>query len=214
MGLKTSIEYLAILKCMFVILHNLPWMLWNVILSIIPVYLGWAFHDTRNGFFKFIFGFFWLLFIPNTLYIITDLGHIPRQLLRIPPQEAPFLLLQFLLLEIIGVATFILAMYPIERVLKQDKKLQKRQNVQLFLFLLNFVIAFGVILGRVQRTNSWYIFTDLERVIADVLVIATTLEFLLYVLFFGFIGNTLYFSLRSVTMGIFGWYFLPKNKKQ
>ncbi len=181
---------------MHIILNNLPWMTTNILLALIPVYAGFLFTQTRNIIFKVLFGIMWLAFVPNTIYILTDLIHLPRQLSRLPHSVAPLLFLEYFLLEFIGIVCFILAIYPVERYVVSSLKKYRLKSVH-FIISLNFLIAFGVTLGRFQRTNSWELLTNFSRVVEDVIQIVTTPLMLLFILLFGVTANLIYYLFRD-----------------
>lgn len=181
---------------MDLLLFNIVWMSYNCSLAIIAVVLGWLMYLTKNLPLKYILLFFWLLFIPNTIYILTDVMHIPKQLFALPGIiEKLLLLFQYTLLLIIAVMSFVIALYPLEKLIILHKSTRKYAPV--LIFLVNFIIAFGVVMGRMQRTNSWEIFTNLQKVIYDTIYVLTSTQQLLFVLFFGVLGNVLYFLLRK-----------------
>ena len=59
------------------------------------------------------------------------------------------------------------------------------------------MVGFGIVLGRIQRLNSWEIFTETERVITDSLQITTSSKLVMYAIFFGLLGNLVYFIFRK-----------------
>ncbi len=176
--------------------YNAFWMTLNVSLALIAVVFGWLMYLTKNSLIKILLFGFWLLFIPNTIYILTDVMHIPKQLSALPGIiEKLLLLFQYTLLLIIAVMSFVIALYPLEKLIILHKSTRKYAPV--LIFLVNFIIAFGVVMGRMQRTNSWEVFTNLQKVIYDTIYVLTSTQQLLFVLFFGVLGNVLYFLLRK-----------------
>src|SRR6266699_6530875 len=93
--------------------------------------------------------------------------------------------------------TFLLALYPVEKALVRSSWLKKKSLVPLFILLTNFFIGVGIVLGRVQRINSWDIVVDIPKVIAASLSIFNSLELILFVLFFGVFANVYYFVCRK-----------------
>ncbi len=182
---------------MNILIDNAFWMTGNILLGIIAVVLGLLALKTKNLLQKGILLFLWLLFIPNTSYMLTDIIHIPKQLHVLEGIYRTILILQYTLVMIVAIATFILALYPFEKILQKELKQKKTGIIQIILFFTNFVIAFGIVLGRIQRTNSWELFTNIGKVIQDGINVLTTKELLLLVVFFGILNNFIYFSLRG-----------------
>ena len=100
------------------------------------------------------------------------------------------------MLIIIGIITFMVGFKPFQNIVSKYKIKGRERD---FLYIgINFVFAFAVVLGKVQRANSWDIFIDLPKVIGGIQATITSSELLFYVLLFGVITNIIYFSLRGV----------------
>lgn len=180
---------------MNVILFNLDWMFWNILLAVVGVGFGVLMLKTNIKILKLLWFFLWLIFIPNSIYIVTDLYHLTWILPTVEYVLYPIIFLQFILLIFFGVVTFLIGVYIFEKQLKTLK--YSEVYIQFSLILLNFIISFGVMVGRFQRTNSWEVFSHPLRVVNDVLNTVFTIEHILYTLLFGFFCNILYFGLRK-----------------
>lgn len=178
-----------------IINYNDTWMLYNSCLALIPVVLGYLTIQVYNKFLKIVIGLFWLIFLPNTIYIFTDLMHLINQWEYIRHSVRSLLVLQYAGYEIVGIITFILAFMPFEQIVKSNK-LFKRNKTRAYI-IFNFIIAFGMVLGRVERINSWEIFTNPQNVIASAINVVTSLELLGLTLLFGLVCNFIYFLLRT-----------------
>jgi uncharacterized membrane protein len=104
----------------------------------------------------------WIIFIPNSFYIITDLFHLPESN-HVPLWFDLLLLLSFawngLVLGILSVR-------------QMEKALQKKWNTQnefVFLFPIMWLNALGVYIGRYLRFNSWDIITSPLRLLIDII---------------------------------------------
>jgi uncharacterized membrane protein len=193
---------------------NLDWMFFNTMLAVIPVLAGLLTVLSRRWYMKVVFGIVWLLFVPNTIYILTDIKHIPFNMSRASSGfDLMLLFLQYVVFVLIGIYSFLFAVYPIEHQLLSYRNKKHTFNIDIFLFILNFIIAFGVVLGRIQRTNSWEVFTNFEKVVMDVMDTLSSFQLVLFVIVFGVIANTLYFLLRDQTAKILSS-FLPKIRKK
>jgi uncharacterized membrane protein len=73
------------------------------------------FLKTRQKVLKVVYALIWFFFLPNTLYLITDLLHIFWQWHRMHPVGQMVLALQYITLVLIGLMTFILALYAVEK---------------------------------------------------------------------------------------------------
>ena len=170
----------------------------NIGLALLGIIFGWLFFYSKRTVLAYIFFFLWILFIPNTIYLITDLQHISKQWVGINYFERFLIVSQYLVLAVLGVVSYIVAMHPIEKVFN-ELKLKRRRNVRfIVIVLVNLFIAFGLILGKFQRTHSWYIFTDFNRVISDVTAVLKAQELLGVVLLFGVVINLVYFGFKNM----------------
>jgi uncharacterized membrane protein len=177
------------------IFYNDGWMLYNSCLALVAVALGFAIFFLRNRWLKIVTGFFWLLFLPNTIYIFTDLEHLLAQWNTVPLTLHLLLLIQYLLFEIVGFITYLLAFLPFEKIVRSVKELKTRRVP--FLIVCNFFIAFGMVLGRVERINSWEVITDPSKVAQSAMNVLSSLDLLSLTILFGLFCNFVYFLFRN-----------------
>ena len=152
------------------ILHTL----WNLFLAAIPVPLGYltAWSLQRRGAKRALpiwvgipLGIAWLVFLPNTCYLLTEWRHLlfdGRWAGLRENGDDPYAMLSiakwglfFLAYSLAGVLLFTLSIRPIERWLRSAK--------QVFFFYapaLFFLTSLGVYLGLLPRLNSWDILQD------------------------------------------------------
>jgi len=171
-------------------------MIYNLSLGILSLSSGWLVVKTSFFPIRVILSAIWLLFIPNTLYILTDIIHVPRQWELVGDTIKILLTFQYAFFIFLGIILFILAFYPFEKLL--IKLISKKGNaIVAFIIVINFIIGFGVAMGRIERTNSWEVFTDIKNVLSDAISIATSFEAMMLVIFFGILGNIIYFCLKK-----------------
>jgi uncharacterized membrane protein len=178
------------------LIYNLSWMLFNIFLALIPVVVAVFLTKKLHTFIRILLFIVWFLFFPNTIYIITDLQYLPYQLLNSSLTFQILLSLQYAVLVIIGIITFLIALLPFENIISKYK-IKGREKALLYIGM-NFVFAFAVILGKIQRTNSWDVFINLPKVVKDVQATIASSQFLFYILIFGVITNIIYFSIRGI----------------
>ncbi len=183
---------------MNVLFENVSWMTYNISLGIIAVVLGWFALKSRSKGLRLLFSFAWLLFIPNTIYMITDVTHFPQQF---TPQEGLFktiIFLQYTFLFFWSVETFVIGLYPMEKLFLEFKGAYRKIEASAFVVVVNFIIALGVVVGRVQRANSWDVILNPNKVIADTLALFYSHDLLLLIFFFWILNNVVYFSFRNI----------------
>jgi len=183
-----------------VIDYNLGWMLYNIYLALLALVFGYFALVIRWKWLKIVFGVLWFLYLPNTIYIFTDLEHLIQQWHKIVSSSF-LLILQYLIFELIGIIVFILALVPFEKAVHASKRYKNKFTIYMILF--NFLIAFGMVLGRVERVNSWEIFTAPGKVINAALDIITSLELIGLTVLFGLLCNFVYFLFRDPTHKVF-----------
>jgi len=186
---------------MDVILFNLGWMAFNILLAIVPIVFGQIMLKNRYLIIKIVASSIWLTFLPNTLYLITDIIHFFEDVMVLSGIYLGVDLFLYLLLMVLGIFTFTLSIYPFERLVFPNKKNIKR-NIPTF-FILNYIIGFGMVLGRVQRANSWEVFTDTGKVIALSINTLSSFELMLLALIFGVFCQVIYHAFGKIIVRSF-----------
>jgi uncharacterized membrane protein len=96
----------------------------------------------------------------------------------------------------VGLLTFIVALYPFERLLRKGKNNRKSWHAGIIIGL-NFLVGLGIVLGRVHRLNSWDFVVEIDTVISSIIETLTTPHLLLLVLLFGIFSNFTYFLFKD-----------------
>ena len=169
----------------------------NVALAFLGVIFGYLLLLSRKRLYKVIFFVLWFLFVPNTIYLITDLQYLPEQFFKLAPPYQAILVGQYLLLFVLGIVTFLIGLYPLEKLLK-DLKVRDRVIHQISLTVMIFLIAFAVAMGKIERVNSWYVFTNPREAISGALATFNSSDIMTFVLLFGLFSSVLYFSFKRL----------------
>src|SRR5947207_7872670 len=142
-------------------------LIWNLCLAWLP--LGFAFFADRFRASRacfLAFGFLWLLFLPNSPYLVTDLVHLKP---RLPiPLWFDILLVQSFVLT--GLLLGFLSLYLMHRLVLHSSGWRIGW---LFTLVILALTGFGIYLGRFARWNSWDLFLSpvaLSRYIFDVVL--------------------------------------------
>lgn len=118
--------------------------------------------------------FIWLLFIPNSFYMLTDLFHLSDNYrdTRVPQWYDLILILTFALN---GLLLGVLSVRHMEKLFVTRTRgaggwgeLSPGTKSALFLVPIMFLNALGVYIGRYMRYNSWNIITHPFRLIIDI----------------------------------------------
>jgi uncharacterized membrane protein len=124
-------------------------LLWNLFLAIIPMYITHKLEtQTLSTMAKWMYVAAWLLFFPNSMYIITDLFHLKER------GDIPlwYDLLTLLSAGVNGVIMGFSSLYKIENWMAGFVKKQYRPAI---LFIVLLLCGYGIYLGRYERWNSW-----------------------------------------------------------
>jgi uncharacterized membrane protein len=141
-------------------------MSWNVFLAAIPFLLAkHLFAPQRKISLTWSLGLvFFVLFLPNAPYILTDLIHLYEDAFYLPAPKLFLVTLQFLILESIGFWLFVESYRRFEKFI-----LRKRYHLRYLVRLVSFItLSVGVYIGRFLRFNSWDVFTKPQNIMNTV----------------------------------------------
>ena len=209
-------DKLAILKIVFysdfwsgaLFINEYPvlMILWNIFLLIIPFFLclflikyyrRTKFKKNRQKFFAIIIWFFWFLFIPNTAYVITDVRHLANacfsnSFYHICSKNA-WIVMFFFVYACVGWVSFV---FLLNQMRKFINKILGGKIEFFYIWSIIPLISIGVLLGLIDRWNSWEIFLFPLEIFKSMLKYITDIAYFtnwviftvgLYVLYFG--GN-------------------------
>lgn len=126
---------------------------WNLFLAAMPLTASTLLLQTKNKNVQWLFFVAWLLFFPNSLYIITDLIHLKDR----PPVPFWFDIILVFSAAINGMIIAYLSLQQVEIFLK-SKFNAGTTNIVIYGCL--FLSSFGIYLGRYLRWNSWDILSN------------------------------------------------------
>lgn len=125
---------------------------WNLLLAYVPLLIAnWlSRHQVvlRNKVTLILSISAWLLFMPNSFYILTDLFHLQTM----EGNRPWFDLTLILSFAWNGILFGIISIWKMEMLLKRTKG---RFTSALLIFMVMWLSAFGVYIGRFLRFNSW-----------------------------------------------------------
>lgn len=182
-------------------LFNASWMIFNLFLALLPVLFCWFLFKMPNKFFTFIVGLLWFLYLPNTIYVFTDLHHLVEQWSSVSGFGKIVLIYQYALLELIGLTCFLVAFYPTEKILRNVRISQK--NITYILIAINFLIGFAMVLGKFERVNSWDVFVNPMFVVTSTLNMLLSYEMLALAVLLGLFTNFFYFLFRGTAKRLY-----------
>jgi uncharacterized membrane protein len=164
-------------------------LVWNTFLGIIPLLISSYIHFTGELLSKtklVMLLLIWLVFLPNSFYIITDVVHLPKSSKHLFWLDATIILS----CAITGFYAGFISINQISQVvqLKYAIKIQ-----QWHLLLIAILSGFGIYIGRILRFNSWDIILQPSYFIKTLFQQIIDLKPVLFSIHFGlFIYLTLY----------------------
>jgi len=189
------------------------YMIWNVILAWVPLeivsLMCYINSNSRNsGLIKIMtifLGILWLLFYPNSPYIITDFIHLSlNQYHLINPNYSPYtneariifndninIWLDFVIIAVgvwIGYVVGFISLYIIHNSLM---KKYKRIASWVFVSIIHLLTGFAIYIGRFNRWNSWDIILHPTNIIT-ILQKSINLKTLKFTLLFGIFSFIVY----------------------
>ena len=138
---------------------------WNLFLAFIPYWISWWM--TRNvsiieNKIKLVIALAaWLLFVPNSFYIITDLFHLTH----IDSAPKWFDLLMVFSFAWNGILCGIISLRRVEII---SAVLRGKGFSVLVVFAVMWLNAFGIYIGRFLRFNSWDVISDPFALAAEI----------------------------------------------
>jgi uncharacterized membrane protein len=132
---------------------RLTFLVWNLVLAWIPLLFAWVLYRRHSGKQKpewkdLAYGVFWLAFLPNSFYIITDLIHLQSSgevsLLYDTAMITSFVLN--------GLLLGYISLYMIQKIVARLFDVRMGFIVAQIVLLLS---AFAIYLGRYLRWNTW-----------------------------------------------------------
>lgn len=157
----------------------------------------------RNEPLAVFLGIAWLLFLPNTFYLLTDFAHLFYDP-AVATDEQPNQLLWF---DLVILASFVWAgmLYGFTslRVLHNliARKLSETKG-RAFAIIVLFLSSVGVYLGRVPRFNSWDVLRDPASIASyaasGISILPSHFPFLLFVIPFALLLVVVYFTMYRI----------------
>lgn len=167
----------------------------NAYVALAAAGVAYLFAKVRAAVPTVVLGLLWLLFLPNTAYLFTDLGHMPYQWQHtVASPERVVFIGQYLLPELLGLATLLYALLPFEGLLARIGI--RRGSRIAWLIALHFVVGYGVVLGRYEHVNAWVLLARPRLVLAAAGHILVSPDLLRLAVAFGLLCNVVYFLCR------------------
>ncbi len=184
--------------------NDLKWILiiWNCFLAVVPLYCAMVaeyFIYRKKKLYVGVFSVVWLLFFPNSLYMLTDFKYISD--FSITPwdnyQAIGYNIIHWIFLANLVVSIFSGVLFGmISLYIMQNLCLKRfsRFKTALFVVFVMLLSSFGIYIGRFPRLNSWdvirpwylieKIFSSMTEFTIFFVLFFTVLSLMVYVIFY------------------------------
>ena len=157
-------------------------LIWNLFLAIIPYFISSYIivkHKQLKSNLPLVISFIcWLLFLPNSFYIITDLVHIVHS-------TGNLFYLDLIIICSFATIGFLLGLLSLDhfKIFLNSRNLVKYSTYIILIVCL--LCGFGIYLGRILRYNSWNIISNPFQLFIDLVTVAFTIKSILFSILFG-----------------------------
>jgi len=167
-------------------------LVWNLFLAAVPYLLSIHIQKQQTKGVKLIgLTMLWLLFLPNALYIITDLKHFHER----PPVPEWFDCLLLFSYSTLALLLGLLSFYNMNEVIKKYSAKSVQHALVIF---ISFLSGFGVYLGREERWNSWDLFTNPLSLLSECITLSTMPHVWAFSLCYGIAFLSMYYIISSL----------------
>lgn len=157
--------FLVLVRNVYTGEHDYRFLIWNLFLAYIPYFISnrlqfmpaWMEH---RGKFSLVF-IVWLLFIPNSFYILTDLFHLGGYA-GVPLWFDLTLIISFAWN---GLLLGLLSVWQMEKIIQVYIS---GKTAWFFIYPVMVLNALGVYIGRYMRFNSWDVITNPFGLVSDI----------------------------------------------
>jgi uncharacterized membrane protein len=178
-------------------------LLWNLFLAFVPYFFSYSLTRRpawKKNKWKFAAMFVvWLLFIPNSFYMLTDLFHLYDSA-AVPRWYDLVLILCF------AWNALLVGILSVRHMEKIVQSLWPHRNEWLFIYPVMLLNAAGIYIGRYLRFNSWDLISNPFRLIVDTAQILTHPFFYrnawAMIICFSFFLGILYITLKRLSKAI------------
>ncbi len=142
-------------------------LIWNLFLATIPFIISLLVEyyksNINNKWLLFLSFIIWLIFLPNSFYLITDLKH-----LRLSPQN--IIWFDSIILFSFSVTGILLGYFSIQKFKLIINQHLSNKQTSIIIYSLFFLCGYGIYIGRFLRWNSWDIISNPINLTKDIIL--------------------------------------------
>lgn len=140
-------------------------LVWNLILAFLPYIFAYISAKTHT-FTRWIFGFLWFLFLPNSFYIITDFVHLSY--------DTTMMYYDIVLIFSMAFAGIISGFASLEIMQKLWNQKYHKKISWIYTIVTLIIATIGVYMGRFLRFNSWDLWHDPMALVRETITLFVT----------------------------------------
>lgn len=158
----------------------------NLLLAIVPWFISTIvfFGENKKGFRLYALVFMWIIFLPNSFYLMTDIIHLGKGIRTAPIWFDAISLLSY------GICGLLFGIVSLKMMEEKASELIGRKKSSVVRAVFIYVSCFGIFLGRFLRWNTWDLFTNFFELAQDVIGIFSCISKLMFVCKFTFVAGT------------------------
>ena len=162
-------------------------LIWNLILAIVPYFIMLYLKKNalKSKLKTYLLCFVWLVFLPNSFYIITDLKHLSHS-------HSSTFWFDLSLIASFAILGFFLGLQSLSEFEKISKSVFNKKVTAFLIPIICFLCGFGIYLGRILRYNSWDIISSPLALLSDMGSELLTIKTMLFSMHFGLFIYLLY----------------------
>ena len=142
------------------------------------------FRGKQKGFQITCIGFLWIIFFPNSFYLMTDIIHLGKGIRTAPVWFDAISLLSY------GICGLLFGIVSLKMMEEKACELFGRKRSAVVRVVFIYVSCFGIFLGRFLRWNTWDLLMNFFNLASDVAGLFFCLPKFLFVCKFTFVAGT------------------------
>ncbi|MFC3928669.1 DUF1361 domain-containing protein [Streptococcus caprae] len=147
-----------------------PNLVWNMFLALAALDFAYVMYRLRNRFLVAVLAILWLLFYPNTFYMLTDAVYFTWAKEILTDQQALINFFIFMSSILFGVLCGVYSWQLVVEKFRVDNPWLR----YIAIAGLSLVSSFAIHIGRYARLNSWDVFTDPMMVVREIMAVANS----------------------------------------
>lgn len=175
---------------------NKLFLFFNISLAWVPLICNLIIEKVKEKYLQIPIFILWFLFLPNALYLVSDLKHINNRL------NQSLLWIDVILLFSVAILGILLSIISLELAREKIKKVWSKNTAILITIFTVLVSGIGLYLGRFPRLNSWHVFTNpietTKIIVTELKTIYASQDAIIFIILFSITFCFYYFIYKNL----------------